>query len=206
MYYLNSRYYNPEIGRFINADGLIGQTGDILGHNMFTFTENNPINFTMPNGSVIYSLKSNLLGNIMMTGGKLTPHSLPTKLPQSEPNIPKKQWYPNGELARERVYDEDGNALVDHDHHAGEEEAGYDHDHDWDWSKNPPRQPARPANNTNKLVAGGVLVVSGIGLIWLVGNDITGVGVADDALVPVATTSFVAAWLVLIGKGDDNQW
>ena len=24
MYYLNSRYYDPEIGRFINADGLVG--------------------------------------------------------------------------------------------------------------------------------------------------------------------------------------
>ncbi len=30
LYYLNSRYYNPEIGRFINADGLIGQTGEFL--------------------------------------------------------------------------------------------------------------------------------------------------------------------------------
>ena len=37
LYYLNSRYYNPEIGRFINADGLIGQTGDILGHNMYAY-------------------------------------------------------------------------------------------------------------------------------------------------------------------------
>jgi len=31
------------------------------------------------------------------------------------------------------------------------------------------------------------------------------VGVADDALVPVATTTFVTAWLVLIGKEEDIQ-
>ncbi|MCK4552113.1 MAG: hypothetical protein KAU02_04275 [Tenericutes bacterium] len=31
MYYLNSRYYNPEIGRFINSDGLMGKTGDWIG-------------------------------------------------------------------------------------------------------------------------------------------------------------------------------
>jgi uncharacterized protein RhaS with RHS repeats len=43
LYYLNSRYYNPEIGRFINADGLIGQTGDILGHNMYAYCQNNPV-------------------------------------------------------------------------------------------------------------------------------------------------------------------
>ncbi|QVK19397.1 hypothetical protein KHQ81_06855 [Mycoplasmatota bacterium] len=29
-YYLNSRYYNPEIGRFINADGQLGEIGDFL--------------------------------------------------------------------------------------------------------------------------------------------------------------------------------
>ena len=43
LYYLNSRYYNPEMGRFINADGLIGQTGEILSHNMYAYTSNNPV-------------------------------------------------------------------------------------------------------------------------------------------------------------------
>jgi RHS repeat-associated protein len=42
-YYLNSRYYNPEIGRFINADGLVGQPGDILGYNMYAYSKSNPI-------------------------------------------------------------------------------------------------------------------------------------------------------------------
>jgi hypothetical protein len=50
LYYLNSRYYNPEIGRFINADGLIGQTGDILGHNMYAYTQNNPVMMIDPSG------------------------------------------------------------------------------------------------------------------------------------------------------------
>ena len=50
LYYLNSRYYNPETGRFINADGLIGDVGDVLSHNMYTYTENNPITFIDPSG------------------------------------------------------------------------------------------------------------------------------------------------------------
>ena len=49
-YYLNSRYYNPEIGRFINADGLIGEAGEILSHNMYAYTKNNPVMYYDPDG------------------------------------------------------------------------------------------------------------------------------------------------------------
>lgn len=46
LYYLNSRFYDANIGRFLNADGLLGQQGNILGHNMFAYTENNPVMYT----------------------------------------------------------------------------------------------------------------------------------------------------------------
>gem|GEM_PF-2195207 len=52
LYYLNSRYYNPEIGRFINSDGLLGPVGNILGHNMYAYTQNNPVMFVDPSGKV----------------------------------------------------------------------------------------------------------------------------------------------------------
>ena len=45
LYYLQSRYYNPYIGRFINADGVIsGVGGDVLGYNQFAYCFNNPVN------------------------------------------------------------------------------------------------------------------------------------------------------------------
>jgi RHS repeat-associated protein len=50
LYYLQSRYYNAEWGRFINADGMVGQTGDLLGHNMFAYCKNNPVNMADPSG------------------------------------------------------------------------------------------------------------------------------------------------------------
>ena len=43
LYYLQSRYYNPEIGRFINADGVLAGVGSIQGNNVFAYCDNNPI-------------------------------------------------------------------------------------------------------------------------------------------------------------------
>ena len=42
LYYLNSRYYDPEVGRFINADGIINNTGTIT-QNLFAYCGNNPV-------------------------------------------------------------------------------------------------------------------------------------------------------------------
>lgn len=43
LYYLQSRYYNPQIGRFINADRFTSTGQDLLGYNMFAYCSNNPI-------------------------------------------------------------------------------------------------------------------------------------------------------------------
>ena len=45
MYYVSSRYYDPEVGRFISADSLINTSQGIVGNNMFTYCLNNPVNF-----------------------------------------------------------------------------------------------------------------------------------------------------------------
>jgi len=39
LYYLKSRYYNPEWGRFINADTVLGEAGDLLSQNAFAYCE-----------------------------------------------------------------------------------------------------------------------------------------------------------------------
>ncbi|MBR5545125.1 MAG: hypothetical protein IKU66_06590 [Clostridia bacterium] len=46
LYYLQSRYYSAEIGRFINADSTdyLGITGTVLSFNLFAYCENNPTN------------------------------------------------------------------------------------------------------------------------------------------------------------------
>ena len=50
FYYLNSRYYDPNVGRFLNADGYINANGDLIGFNMFAYCGNNPVNASDPLG------------------------------------------------------------------------------------------------------------------------------------------------------------
>ena len=54
LYWLQSRYYDPEIGRFINADVpemMLLQLGNVLSTNLFTYCNNNPVNYADPNGT-----------------------------------------------------------------------------------------------------------------------------------------------------------
>ncbi|WP_346876523.1 RHS repeat-associated core domain-containing protein [Clostridium sp. UBA5712] len=49
-YYLQSRYYNPEWGRFLNIDAIGGNVGSLLSHNIFAYCNNNPVISKDPNG------------------------------------------------------------------------------------------------------------------------------------------------------------
>ena len=57
FYYLQSRYYDPEIGRFINADSYASTdaTG-LLSTNMFAYCENNPAMRIDPTGELFWDI------------------------------------------------------------------------------------------------------------------------------------------------------
>jgi len=55
LYYLQSRYYNPEIGRFLNADAYVSTGQGVLGNNMFAYCGNNSVNRVDSTGYCYYT-------------------------------------------------------------------------------------------------------------------------------------------------------
>lgn len=58
LYYLKSRYYDPQTDRFLNEDdtAYIGATGTILSTNVFSYCENDPVNMIDYCGFVPYKI------------------------------------------------------------------------------------------------------------------------------------------------------
>ena len=72
LYYLQSRYYDPELGRFINADdpGYLGADGTPPSYNFFAYCGNNPVMGYDPTGHWSWGWKDQLaLGaGVLMIG------------------------------------------------------------------------------------------------------------------------------------------
>ena len=145
LYYLQSRYYDPEVGRFINADGILGGNLDVLSYNLFAYCSNNPVNYCDPTGNNIFSdiwegltefftgfiadYDSVSLSRANRKKGKTPPSSWPP-LPD---NIggKKPKWNPDGYWEGK-----EGNLTWDsHSHGAGVDRGNGPQDGHWDDEK-----------------------------------------------------------------------
>ena len=80
LYYLQSRYYDPKIGRFLNADALVSTGQGVLGNNMFAYCLNSPIVLLDLTGNYARSINPNAYyydGNLDGGGGAGIPFLLP---------------------------------------------------------------------------------------------------------------------------------
>jgi RHS repeat-associated protein len=66
LYYLQSRYYNPEISRFISRDDTSyhkDQTG--INANLYVYANNNPVMYGDPNGHSVTSMILNIASSVL---------------------------------------------------------------------------------------------------------------------------------------------
>jgi RHS repeat-associated protein len=66
LYYLNARYYKPDVGRFISQDSYGGQKKAPLTLNRYAYGLNNPVNFVDPTGKS--SIAATLVGGGLFAG------------------------------------------------------------------------------------------------------------------------------------------
>ena len=78
---MQSRYYDPEVGRFINADAFASTGQGLLGHNAFAYCDSNPCNYADGTGTSL-SYYNPLIGpplsNYYYVGGNATGASTAT--------------------------------------------------------------------------------------------------------------------------------
>jgi len=211
LYYLQSRYYNPAWGRFINADAYISTGQGLLGNNMFAYCNNNPIMFVDPNGrSLIGGILLAIvgIGLLGLTGSEpindnasyatdepIDPNKPPNpesgyQPPKKNPN-PEKVKNPNG--AGKGWPDNEGGVWVpDNKQHGG---PGWtqqfpDGSHKHRYPDGHVRSHFSGESNSNAVYGRILIVASTIAIIWVVGNDISGVGAVDDATLPALFGTF----------------
>ena len=66
LYYLNARYYDPQLGRFLSPDNQVGnKVFGIDAFNRYAYSGNNPVDYNDPSGHFISFLVAILVGAIV---------------------------------------------------------------------------------------------------------------------------------------------
>ena len=75
LYYLQSRYYDPFTGRFLNADDFTytSLTGSVLSSNLYSYCENNSVNNIDNSGYSTLSIILNIAGMILSYASLFSP-------------------------------------------------------------------------------------------------------------------------------------
>ena len=218
LYYLNSRYYNPEIGRFINADAILGANKDVLGYNLYAYCSNNPICNIDPFGfglEKVFGIIDEIMELESITeavdkynnGNKNhVAEAIDKKNPPNHPDFkpPKKGGNqrvrnPNGQ--NKGWLSKDGGVWVPDDDMDGGEGWVVQYPNGEHWHAYPGGHVRKhikyepPTDDAVIMIFAGAVVTAGLLL-----DNTTGVGFADDVFIPASTGCFITGINGLVGR------
>ena len=205
FYYLMSRYYDPVTHRFINADGYFQSGGNILDANTFAYCANNPVLNVDPLGTCKvpnYTSAGTYIGSTW-------------KVVEAVPGAPGycNNCKSNGPNSGNKYYVESNKYYVESSKNnkntkgdsnwttrkdskkgsenrqkSGDRERNVAHPNGEEHSRVPKGNGVKHLTETpfeERMGNFGICLACAVAVIYLVGNDVTGAGVADDvALVP----------------------
>ena len=217
LYYLNSRYYDPEVGRFINVDSVLGGNDNLLSFNLFAYCGNNPINRVDPTGQSFIAIAGlvALVGGIIfgctgsssVTAAEKTPIDPSVPPPPSSGYVPPKKnpnpgKVPNPNGSGKGWPSEGGGVWVpDNKQHGGpgwtEQFPGGKHKHHY--PDGHVREISPEPINLDPLIGTGLVIAGIAASTYIIVNDITGVGVADDWLLGPAGGLITKGGILIFG-------
>ena len=218
FYYVSSRYYDPYIGRWINADSIL-DTSTIMGMNLFAYCNDNPIMFVDPFGLCAKAWAAGYQGPCP---GQGLPGCMdnwpqfrddPTIIAPIDPNSPpdhpdyippkkgggKKVKNPNGPGKGWKA--KDGGVWIHSPNmHGGEgwtiQYPGGGHSHAY------PSGGVRNHFEAEQSIGSSIIMIFGgaLATAYLVANNLTGVGAADDPLLAGSIACFGGGINGIFGK------
>ena len=115
LYFLKTRYYDPEVGRFLNMDSVrYADSKSVNGINLYAYCINNPVNFSDPTGHLFWLLLIPLIaGAAYLT---TLPNSTGEKPPVEDyddvPESAREHTLSDGSIVYYNIGDENDNYTV----------------------------------------------------------------------------------------------
>ena len=214
LIYMRARYYSPELRRFVNVDIIAGKITNAITLNRYAYANANPVSFVDPQGlSVERGLINNFDYSMV---GWISPWGNPNTHVTQFDKYWLERWYgSDGRAIRDRHWSDHGSPkkhTIPHEQEwdwsdpnhpklapgskppsdpptppTSKGEEPWEPENSKESSNDDKQNKSEQSSSVGNALAGIAILISGsVAIAWLLGNDATGLGAADDAaIIPI---------------------